>query len=306
MPSVIEAIVLGVIQGLTEFLPISSDGHLTVVPTLLGWDTPSLSFDLALHAGTLVAVVAYFWTELVRLLLGVLGRGRPAHAHGARPAGAAPPSGGTEPTAGPAGPETAAPTETTAVIEATVEMEEPRRLTAWLVLGTIPAAVVGLVFRDEFEDLFDEPLWACAFWLVTAIALVAGELAHRRAAPSSLTTRMVLAIGVAQVPALAPGISRSGLTIAAGLALGLSRVDAARFSFLLSVPAVAGAVLTGVPDVLDGRFELDGAVLAGFLAALVVGYLAVAALLRLIRTRSFMPFAAYLVVVAPLAALGVR
>jgi len=264
--SVLQAIVLGVIQGLTEFLPISSDGHLTIVPSVLGWDTPSLSFDLALHAGTLIAVVAYFRADLVAIVRGLATRGAEADRVGDR--------------------------------------DDARRLAFWLVLGTIPAGIVGLAFRSSFEALFEEALWACGFWLVTAAALVFGEWKHRRVPERTLTTPMVVAIGIAQVPALAPGISRSGLTIAAGLALGLSRVDAARFSFLLSIPAVAGAVLTEVPDVLDGSFVLDGTVLAGFLGALVVGYLAVSLLLRFVRARSLTPFAVYLVMAAPLAALA--
>lgn len=258
--SYVEEIVLGVVQGLTEFLPVSSSGHLVVVPALLGWDDPSVSFDLVLHVGTLLAVILYYRHDLLGLAQGLVGRGD--------------------------------------------DVTGSRRMTFYLFIGTVPAAIAGLGFEDFFEDLFDEPLWVCLFWGVTAIILVTAERVHVGATPRLITTGTAIAVGCAQAVALAPGISRSGATIAAGLAIGLPRVEAARFAFLLSIPAIAGAGLTLVPDILDGRFDLTASVAAGFVVAAVSGYVAVAGLIRFVRTRSLAPFAIYLAVIAPLAALA--
>lgn len=274
-------IVLGLVQGLTEFLPVSSSGHLVVVPGVLEWDEPGLSFDLMLHVGTLLAVLVAFRADLWQLALGVVGRG-------ADPARA-------------------------------------RRLLVLLAAGSVPAGVVGLLLEDVFERMFAEPLWVTGFWLVTAAALLVSERAAERrvlarrpgpgaaaggagggvgVAPGPPGLREAVLVGVAQAAAIAPGISRSGSTIAAGIVLGMTREEAARFSFLLSIPAIAGGGLTLVPEVASGRFELTGAVWAGFAVAAVSGWLAITGLLRLVRTRTLRPFAAYLVVVAPLAALA--
>lgn len=260
LPQALIDAILGLVQGLTEFLPVSSSGHLVVVPALLGWDEPSVSFDLLLHVATLIAVVVYFRRDLWAIAAGMFDRGTD-------PAGA-------------------------------------RRLLGLLLVGTIPAAVVGLALDDPIEELFDEPLWVTGFWAVTAALLLAGERLHRSARPRQLTVGLALAIGTAQAAALAPGISRSGATIVVGLALGLSRTDAARFAFLLAVPAIAGGGLTLVPDVLDGTFDITGSVLLGCTVAAVSGYAAVAGLLRLVQTRTLAPFAGYLCVAAPGAALA--
>jgi undecaprenyl-diphosphatase len=260
VPQVVIDSVLGLVQGLTEFLPVSSSGHLVVVPAVFGWDQPSLTFDLVLHVGTLVAVVVYFRSDLWTMARALVGRGLDA------PAG--------------------------------------RRLAGLVALATVPAALIGLAFEDSFERLFEEPAWAVGFWLVTAALLLGSERAGEGAPRRGLDARVAVVIGLAQAAAIVPGISRSGATIGAGLVLGLSREDAARFSFLLSIPAIAGAALTQVPDVASGQFDLTGSVVAGFAVAAVSGYAAVAGLLRFVRTRSLLPFSLYLVVVAPAAALS--
>lgn len=256
MPDTVEAAVLGLVQGLTEFLPVSSSGHLVVVPALAGWNEPTLAFDLVLHLGTLLAVLVYFRHDLWRVATGILGRGR----------------------------------------------AEDRHLAGLLAVGTIPAGLAGVLFEGFFEDLFERPGWVCVFWVVTAAMLLGAEHVHRRVEPRGLDYHAVVAIGAAQAAALAPGISRSGATIAAAMALGLSRSEAARFSFLLSIPAIAGAALVTIPDVRAA--DLGGAALVGLAVAAVSGYVAIAGLLRLVRTHSFAPFAVYLIVVAPLAALA--
>ncbi|HEX5616748.1 MAG TPA: undecaprenyl-diphosphatase UppP [Acidimicrobiia bacterium] len=259
----LQAIVLGIVQGLTEFLPVSSSGHLVVVPAMLGWDDASLTFDLVLHLGTLVAVVAAYRSDLLDLARGLFGRGPD--------------------------PETA------------------RRLVLLLAIGTVPAALAGALFASTFEDTFDDALWTCAQLVVTGGILVGAEALERRwrsrDVSVGLTPANAAAIGVAQAAAILPGISRSGATIATGLAFGIERAVVARFSFLMSIPIIAGAILTKVPDVTSGEFELTASVAAGFVAAAVSGWLAIEVFLRYLRSHSLRPFAIYLFVFAPVAAL---
>ncbi|MCZ7528083.1 MAG: undecaprenyl-diphosphate phosphatase [Acidimicrobiia bacterium] len=257
----LQDIVLGIVQGLTEFLPVSSSGHLVVVPALFGWEQPSLTFDLVLHLGTLLAVVFAFRADLVALVLGLLGRG-------------------PDPT-------------------------RARRLLGLLVVGSIPAGVAGLALGSFFEDLFERPGWVCGFWVVTALILLAADRHVERfpATTDTVGTRSAVGMGVAQAAAITPGISRSGTTIAAGVGFGLTRTEAARFSFLLSIPAILGAVITQIPDVTGGEFDLTASVAAGFVAALVSGWLAIEGFLRFLRTHSLRAFALYLLVVAPVSAV---
>lgn len=255
----LQTIVLGLVQGLTEFLPISSSGHLVVVPAVLGWDKPSLTFDVLLHIGTLAAVVLYFRHDLVGLALGIFGGGEdPARA---------------------------------------------RRIAGYLAIGTVPAAVGGLTFGGFFEGLFQSPLYASGGLVVTALILLGTERLGQRARRRELDGRVAVSVGVAQAVALSPGISRSGATIGAGLWLGLSREEATRFSFLLAIPAIAGAGLVSVSDVAAGELEVTSSVVAGVLAAFVAGYASIGGLLRFVRTRSLDVFAGYLLVVAPLSAI---
>jgi undecaprenyl-diphosphatase len=261
---VLQDIVLGVVQGLTEFLPISSSGHLVVVPAHFNWEQPSLTFDLLLHLGTLLAVVFAFRRDLWRLLVGLFG-------------------GGEDPSTA-------------------------RRAIALLALGSVPAAIAGIALESFFESLFERPGWVVAFWVVTAIVLLVAEDIGDRVARTSGTGRAVdssraLGIGIAQATAITPGISRSGVTISAGLVGGMTREDATRFSFLLAIPAILGATLVRMSDVTSGEFHLTAAAGAGFLAAAVSGYLSVVWLLRLVRTHSLRPFAVYLFCAAAVSAV---
>jgi undecaprenyl-diphosphatase len=239
---------------------VSSSGHLVVVPALLGWKQPSLTFDLVLHLATLLAAVFALRRELIALVLGLLGRGED-------PAGM-------------------------------------RRLLGFLVVGSIPAGIVGLAFGGFLEDRFDDPLTTCAELVATGLILVVVErLIHGEPGDEPVDTPKAVAIGIAQAVAILPGISRSGSTIATALGLRMSRKEATRFSFLLSIPAIGGAVLTKVPDVVDGRFRITGSVIAGFVAATVVGWISIDWLLRYVRSHSLLGFAYYLFVFAPIAAL---
>ncbi len=256
----LQALILGAVQGLTEFIPISSSGHLVLVPAALGWDQPSLGFDVLLHAASLVALVVYFRADLVRLARGVVG-----------------------------GDETA------------------RRLLMLLVVGTIPAGLAGLLLGDYFEESFQDAPAAALQLIATAGILIAAELAlsyHlKRAARRDIELRTVSdlgpadagAIGVAQAISILPGISRSGATIGAGLALSMRRDDAARFAFLLAIPALVGASIVEIPDVAGGSLSL-GPAIGGFLVSLVTSYVAIAGLIRYLKTNTLYPFAAYCVV----------
>ena len=257
-------IVLGIVQGLTEFLPISSSGHLVVVPALLGWRQPSLTFDLVLHFGTLIAVVAVYRSDLWQLALGLLDKGTdPARA---------------------------------------------RRLLMLLIIGTVPAGVAGLALGGFFKDSFNAPIATCVQLFATALLLLAAEwITNRpRRGHREIDATASGVIGVAQAVAILPGISRSGATIAAALGMGIERGDAARYSFLLSIPAIAGAIATQIPDVANGSFHITSAVIAGFVAATVSGYIAIEGFLKFLRTHSLRTFAYYLLVFAPAAALVIE
>lgn len=256
----LEALLLGIVQGLTEFLPISSSGHLILVPwaqdyTFLS-DNPDFNktFDVALHIGTLVGVVIYFRKDLWAMTRGFFRTLSERH------------------------------------------LGDPDGKLAWIViLATIPAVIVGLLGESFIDESLGEP-WMIALQLIFFGVLlgVADRLPQRRDT-GSISIRGGFAIGVAQALALAPGTSRSGVTITAARFLGLTRDAAARFSFLLLVPATAGAaVLKGVQAVGDGLPpDVAGPMIVGMIAAAVSGYLAIAGLLAFVRSHSYDIFVAY-------------
>jgi undecaprenyl-diphosphatase len=249
----LQAIVLGAVQGLSEFLPISSSGHLIVVPWLLGWPEHSLAFDLALHLGTLIAVVAAYgddWARLIGATLRGAMRGRPFS-------------------------------------------EPEGRLLLLLVLASIPAAIAGLLLEKWAESVFRSPaLVAFDMVVMGAILLAADRRASASSKDvAGVSTRDALLIGAAQALALVPGVSRSGATISAALFLGYRREEAARFSFLLAVPITFGAVILKVPH-LFGAPEARQAV-AGLVTAAIFGLLSIRLLLAYVRTRDYRPFAYY-------------
>lgn len=263
MTDIVQAIVLAVVQGLSEFIPISSSGHLVIVPWLLGWDDPSLLFDTVLHWGTLLSIVLVFGRDLWRIFVATLR------------------SLGTRSLA-----------------------EDNARLGWFIVVGSIPAVVTGLLFKDFFEQLFGSPLAAGYFLLVTAGLLAGSEyLTRTRVNEGDITTMrwgQAIWIGLAQAIALAPGISRSGSTIAAGLVTGMRRDAAARYSFLLGTPAFFGAGLLQLVDALaadpaEVAAQLP-ALIVGFVVSAIVGYLAIRGLLAYLRRRSLYIFAVYCLV----------
>lgn len=269
MEPLLQAIIQGVVQGLTEFLPISSSAHLILLPRLLGWDDPFLTsaeFDVMLHLGTLAALLVYFWRDVLSL-----GRAWLASLRERRLA------------------------------------DDPERRLAWLlVLTVIPAAVVGALFEDFFDETFRETLLVIPVLLVVGAGMLAfGERYGRRERGlERLRVRDALVIGLAQALALFPGISRSGVTIAAGLIVGLEREAAARFAFLMGIPIIAGAGLWKLRLIVSGETSaFEPLVLAaGMAASALAGLAAIAFLLRYLRTRSTGIFIVYRLLFAAVAA----
>jgi undecaprenyl-diphosphatase len=257
------ALVLGIVQGLTEFLPISSSGHLILVPWLFGWNDfgsdPSIekAFDVALHLGTLIAVVGYFWSDLVVYARdGIVAvRRRPASTEG--------------------------------------------RIAWLIVLATLPALVVGAIFSDTIDEHLGKP-WIIAISMIVFALLLgwADTLPGRRKMEEMQAPNAAL-IGAAQVLALNPGTSRSGITITAGRWERFDRPSATRFSFLLSVPITAGAVVFKLGSLVKDGIPNGMLVpmIVGIIAAGVSGWLAIAALLKYVQTKSFRPFVIYRVIV---------
>jgi undecaprenyl-diphosphatase len=262
-----EGLVLGLVQGLTEFLPISSSGHLVLAQHALGLEHPSLFTGVMLHAGTLVAILMVFWRELYALgVSGTIGAVRLASGQGA-----------------------------------IVWREDPMfRLLVYLALGTVPVAVVGLAVRDHIERLGEHPGLVGAILLVNGgLLLSSRRLGRGEMTMTRLTLRAVAIVGLAQTLALAPGISRSGITIITALWLGIERDTAGRLSFLLAVPAVFGATVVELMQVLGhGNAGNDWvAVLIGTAAATVSGYAAILILLRLVRRGRMYVFGPYCLLV---------
>ena len=251
-----QAFILGILQGATEFLPVSSSGHLVLVPWLLGWPASSLAFDAVVHWGTAVAVIIYFWRDWVTLVSAVW----------------------------------------KSTILRSPDQESEARL-AWLILlGTVPAALIGYLLEDFFEEMFTRPIAAACFLLVTAALLTTSErLGRRERDLDTLDWLDALLVGLAQALAIFPGISRSGSTIAAGLARGLRREPAARFSFLLATPVILGAGLLKVVDLAQtgGLAAQAPLLVVGFVAAGVVGFGCIHFLLRYLQRRPLYPFAIY-------------
>ena len=258
--SIWQAIILGIVQGLTEFLPVSSSGHLLLIPELLGWSEQPLAFDVALHVGTTLAVVAYFWHDwwvLIRESLADL------RSHGAR----------------------------------VVRWGPYGRLALLIGLGTIPAVIAGLLLSDLESRLRTPGVVAATLVLVGGYMAAAERWSRRRAAPEleRLTWAGTLLVGIAQACALIPGVSRSGSTIATGMFCGLGRAVAARFSFLMATPVTVAAMVKELPDLRHAGEQgiTRGEIGAGIIASLVVGVVAIRFLLRYLAARSLYPFVLY-------------
>lgn len=250
--TIFQAIVLGLLQGLAEFLPISSSAHLTLAPWVFGWEDPGLAFDVALHSGTLLALAWYFrkdWIELIKAGISIL---------------------------------------VTRKVSTPIE----RRLLL-LVVATIPGGVAGKLLNDYAEQAFRAPQLIAITLMVMGVLLWAADKSGRQSRNlHEVTMRDAILIGLAQVFALIPGVSRSGSTMTAGRALGLERQSAARFSFLMSMPITFAAVAVKLPEAVHASNDL-GPMIAGIIAAAISGWLAISVLLKYVARHSFGSFALY-------------
>ncbi|MCL1593307.1 MAG: undecaprenyl-diphosphate phosphatase [Actinomycetia bacterium] len=249
----LDAILWGLIQGLTEFLPVSSSGHLVLIPALLERDGPDLATSAMLHLGTLAAVLIYYRSDLARM----------------------------------------------------ARFDRPgRKMITLIVIGSLPAAVLGFVFKDTVEELISEPRTVAIMLIVTGVILLATTLLRvgdRRT--SDLGPIDALLTGFAQALALIPGISRSGMTITSGLLRGMTRKEAARFAFLLGIPVIAGAGLLEMLDAYSSGASVDATVWVGVLVAGLSGYAAIAILLRVLARVGLAPFGVYCVLAGTFAAI---
>jgi len=260
--NILQALILGIVQGLTEFIPISSSAHLIIVPWLFGWDDPGLAFDVALHLGTLIALLWFFAADWVRVIR----------------AGIA------------------------SIVERKIGDDLDRRLAWLLVIGCVPGGIAGVLAESKLEELFHQPNSAhradamiaigVIIALLGAALFIVERIARHVRGMATLSLKDAIVVGLAQALAIFPGVSRSGATITAGLALGFEREAAARFSFLLSAPIIAGA---GAKSLFDVYGELRRGALGsseltlfavGFLAAAISGYLCIKFLLRFLQKNS--------------------
>ncbi len=243
-----QAVVLGLVQGLGEFLPISSSAHLVLAPWLFNWPDPGLTFDIALHIGTLIGVLMYFWRDWVTLV--TKGLTNPRSTDG--------------------------------------------RLFWFLAAASVPGAAVGYLLEDMAETVFRSPLLIAAMLILMGVVLL---LADRKVSHKThvrdITFATSFLIGLSQALAIIPGVSRSGITISAGLVLGLTREGAARFSFLLSTPIIFGAALVKLPFVASNPEMITTSFIVGMIVSCITGILAIGFLLRYVQTRTFLPFVIY-------------
>ncbi len=244
--TVFQALVLGIVQGLGEFLPISSSAHLVLVPWVMGWPYAGLTFDVALHIGSLISVVAFFWKDWLSLFGEALRRRRSHEAS----------------------------------------------LFWYLVVATIPGAAVGYIFEEQAETVFRTPLLIAIMLIVMGIILYwVDRRSTERKSIKAISLADSLLIGLSQALAIIPGVSRSGVTMTAGRALGLTREAAARFSFLLSTPIIVGAGIFKLKDIALGDITI--AFITGVVSSAVVGFISIGFLLRYLSVRGFGVFAWY-------------
>jgi undecaprenyl-diphosphatase len=256
-----QALLLGILQGLTEFLPISSSAHLILIPWFFQWNHPlldSLPFDVALHAGTLLAVLWYFWKDWLGLIRGFF-----------------------------------------RILVKRKARDFPERLIFYIILATIPAGIVGILLEKTIESTFRNPALITLPLIFVSFLMIYAERRARLSLPlEGMTLKDAMVIGIAQAAALLPGVSRSGITITTGLFQGYRREAATRFSFLLSTPAIGGATLLQVRHLLSAGPEDWFLIAIGFISSALVGYLAIAFLMRYLRVHTLNLFVGYRLILA--------
>ncbi len=246
--TILQAVILGLAQGLGEFLPISSSAHLVLIPWFFGWADPGLTFDVALHLGTLVAVVIYFWKDWWRLIIKGFSDVRSVEG----------------------------------------------RLFWYLVVASIPGGIGGYLLEKKAETVFRSPTLMAIMLIVMGIFLYwADRKSAKKIDMNHITFGTSLLIGISQVLAIIPGVSRSGITMTTGLLMGVTRTGAARFSFLLSTPIILGAAMVKLPGVISNPSGVTANFMIGTVVSFIAGVASIGFLLRYVQTKNFLPFAWY-------------
>lgn len=243
--SFIDALILGIVQGMTEFLPVSSSGHLVIAEAVLKVKQPGITLELLVHLGTLLSVIIYFRNQIFTLIKSLFVK----------------------------------------------EMAKERRIILLLIIGTIPAGLAGVLLKDYFESTFSNPLQTSVELIITGGILFLPRLV--KAGTAGLTIPTVIWMGIGQAISILPGISRSGSTIVAGLLAGVKPAEAAEFSFLLSIPAIAGAIILGIPDMAGVASELVMPYLLATVVSFVCGLISVYWVLSSVKKGKFEYFAYY-------------
>lgn len=256
---ILEAIILGIIQGLTEFIPVSSSGHLIAVPRLFGWKDMGLAFDVALHLGTLVAVVLYFRNDWLETIAGFVNNLKARR-------------------------------------NKSIPVSQSGKLFVPLFVACVPAAVAGYLWDDVIENVLREWYWVAGSLILVAFVMLAAEkIGNKKRDTGQMNYVDYLTIGFAQALALFPGTSRSGITISAGLFRNLDRAAAARFSFMMSTPIILGAGMLKLKDVFESGLPTDQYLpfVLGFISAAISGYLAIRFLMNYLRDKGLAAFSIY-------------
>jgi undecaprenyl-diphosphatase len=257
--TILNSIILGALQGITEFLPISSSGHLVLAESVLGLRVEALkSFDVAVHLGTLVSILVYFWGDVCEMIKAFF-----------------------------------------RIVFLRMKKDSHEKLVGFIVIGTIPAVIAGLFLGDEIDEIFRGVEMVGVSMMCTAILFLIAEYVNKKSAKSGVNFIKSLVIGIFQAVALIPGVSRSGSTISAGLIGKMERADAAKFSFLLGIPAIAGA---GVLTFMDSSIDTVGlaassSVAVGFLVSAIVGFFSIYFLMKFLKKYSLKIFSLYLLIV---------
>lgn len=246
--TILQAVILGLAQGLGEFLPISSSAHLVLIPWFFGWEDPGLTFDVALHLGTLVAVIIYFWKDWWHLIIKGFSDARSVEG----------------------------------------------RLFWYLVAASVPGAIGGYLLEKKAETVFRSPTLIAIMLILMGIFLYwADRRSTKKIEMNNITFGTSLLIGISQVLAIIPGVSRSGITMTTGLLMGVTRTGAARFSFLLSTPIIFGAAMVKLPGVISNSSGITVSFMIGTVVSCIAGIVSIGFLLRYVQTKNFLPFAWY-------------
>ncbi|OWK27337.1 MAG: undecaprenyl-diphosphatase UppP [Parcubacteria group bacterium GW2011_GWA2_38_13b] len=250
---IIQSIILGITQGITEFLPISSSGHLILIPKIFGWNDPGLSFTIALHWGTLFGVIGYFYKDWLKIFKNAF------------------------------------------IYSDNSIDNNQNKILYFIIIATIPGAFAGYFLESKAETIFRNPILVSVTLIVAGIILFISDImGEKNRQISSITLKSAVLVGLAQAIAIVPGVSRSGITIAAAMFLGLSRKDSAHFSFLLATPIILGAGLVKLPDILNSG--VDNIFIAGFLFSAIAGFFSIKWLLKYVQTKNYFIFVIYRII----------